>query len=215
MPSLRLYCHRESGHSYKVALALCLMELPFETVAVDLNLPRERRPEDFREAARFGEVPTLLLNGEALCQSNAILDALARRFGKLDGHTIEEQHRVREWLSWEANRLGMSLPHLRFARKFTPYPAQVEAWFVERLQRDLDRLQAQLSAQEFVATEDYPTIADCSCAGYIYFAEQAQVDLAQWPAVAAWRQRLSEQPGFRAPYDVLPEGVAIAAGTRT
>ena len=43
-----LYCNRESGHSYKVALALRLAGIPCEQRPVDLNLPRERRAEDFR-----------------------------------------------------------------------------------------------------------------------------------------------------------------------
>ena len=42
-----LYCHHESGHSYKVALALTLIGIPFEQRPVDLNLPRESAPRGF------------------------------------------------------------------------------------------------------------------------------------------------------------------------
>jgi glutathione S-transferase len=115
-----LYCHRESGHSYKVALALTLIGVPFEQRPVDLNLPREQRPEDFRRASMFGEVPALIdEDGLAVSQSNAILDHLTRRYRALDGNAPAAQTRVREWLSWEANRIAMSLPHLRFSRRFT------------------------------------------------------------------------------------------------
>ena len=110
-----LYINRESGHSYKVALALRLMGIGYEQRPVDLNLPRAQRSEDFREASLFGEVPVFVdEDGLAVCQSNAILDHVARRYGKLDGHTPALRTRVREWLSWEANRIAMSLPHLRF-----------------------------------------------------------------------------------------------------
>ena len=70
-----LYCNRESGHSYKVALALRLMAIPFEQRAVDLNLPRAERDADFRAASLFGEVPVLVdEDGLAVSQSNAILE---------------------------------------------------------------------------------------------------------------------------------------------
>lgn len=102
-----LYCHHESGHSYKVALALSLIGVAFEQRPVDLNLPRAQRDADFVAASLFGEVPVLVFDdGLAVSQSNAILDTIARRYGRLDGRDEREQVRVREWLSWEANRLA-------------------------------------------------------------------------------------------------------------
>ena len=157
-----LYCHHESGHCYKVALALTIMGVAFEQRPVDLNRLRELRSEDFREASLFGEVPVLVFDdGLAVCQSNAILDTLARRYGQLDGRTEAEKVRVREWLSWEGNRMAMSLPHLRFSRSFTPIGPAVEAWFAERLQVDLDTLQSHLYCTDFLIPSG-PTIADMS-----------------------------------------------------
>jgi glutathione S-transferase len=123
MPTPILYVHRESGHSYKVALALRLMGVAFEQRAVDLNLPRAERDADFRAASLHGEVPVLVDDsGLAVSQSNVILDHLARRHGRLDGGSDAERTRVREWLGWEANRLAMSFPHLRYSRCFTRAP---------------------------------------------------------------------------------------------
>ena len=210
-----LYCHRESGHSYKVALALTLMDVPFEQRAVDLSLPREQRPEDFRRASLFGEVPTLVDDeGLAICQSNAILDHLARRHGKLDGSTPAAQTRVREWLAWEANRLAMSFPHLRYSRCFTKADPVLEAWWIARMQADFDRLDQHLRDRAFIVG-DAPTIADVSCSGYLFWTEQADVDLAPWPAILAWLGRIRSQPRWRAPYDLLPASPPILAGTRT
>lgn len=210
-----LYSNRESGHSYKVALALTLMGVPFEQRAVDLNLPRERRPEDFRRASLFGEVPVLVdEDGLAVCQSNAILDHLARRYGKLDGATPAERTRVREWLAWEANRLAMSFPHLRFSRCFTPAGDVLEAYWTARMQADFDRLDLVLRDRDFLLGEA-PTIADCSCCGYLFWTDQAGVDLAPWPALAAWLRRIRSLPGWQAPYDLLIATPPIVTGTRT
>jgi len=210
-----LYCHRESGHSYKVALALTLIGVPFEMRAVDLNLPRAQRSDDFRKATLFGEVPTLVFDdGLAVSQSNAILDTLARRYGKLDGADERERIRVREWLAWEANRLAMSLPHLRFSRQFTSAGSVLESWFSDRMQADLARLSAALESSDFLVGTA-PTIADISCCGYLFWADQAGVDPARWPPVAAWLDRIRALPGWRSPYDLLPADFPIRAGTRT
>ena len=210
-----LYCHRESGHSYKVALALTLIGIPFEQRSVDLNLPRSQRPEDFRRASMFGEVPALIdENGLAVCQSNAILDHLARRHRALDGATPAAQTRVREWLSWEANRLAMSLPHLRFSRTFTPAGEALETYWTVRLNADLDRLDRALREDAFLVG-GAPTIADISCSGYLFWADQADVDLAPWPAVVAWLERIRSLPRWQSPYDLLEDRFPIRPGTRT
>ncbi|HEY2395985.1 MAG TPA: glutathione S-transferase family protein [Rudaea sp.] len=210
-----LYCHHESGHSYKVALALSLIGVPFEQRPVDLNLPRESRPADFRNASLFGEVPVLVFDdGLVVCQSNAILDTLAQHYGKLDGCTTRERVRVREWLSWEANRIAMSFPHLRFSRRFTPAGPALDAWFSERMLADFDRLNLALANNDFLVG-DGPTIADISCCGYLYWADQADVDLSRWPAVVAWLARISAQPGWHSPYDLLQAHHPIRTGTRT
>ena len=214
MPTV-LYCHRESGHSYKVALALTLIGVPFEQRPVDLNLPRKQRPEDFRRASMFGEVPALIdENGLAVCQSNAILDHLARRHRALDGATPAAQTRVREWLSWEANRIAMSLPHLRFSRTFTPAGEALETYWTVRLKADLDRLDRALRDDAFLVG-DAPTIADISCCGYLFWADQAEVDLAPWPAVGAWLERIRSLPRWQSPYDLLEDRFPIRPGTRT
>jgi len=210
-----LYCHRDSGHSYKVALALTLIGVPFEQRPVDLNLPRNQRPEDFRRASMFGEVPALIdENGLAVCQSNAILDHLARRHRALDGATPAAQTRVREWLSWEANRLAMSLPHLRFSRTFTPAGEALETYWTVRLNADLDRLDRALREDAFLVG-GAPTIADISCCGYLFWADQADVDLAPWPAVVAWLERIRSLPRWQSPYDLLEDRFPIRPGTRT
>ncbi len=210
-----LYCNCESGHSYKVALALTLMDVPFEQRAVDLNLPRERRSEEFRRAALFGEVPVLIdEDGLAVCQSNVILDHLARRHRKLDGTTPAEQARVREWLGWEANRLAMSLPHLRFSRRFTRADPILETWWTQRMHADFDRLGLALADRAFLVG-DAATIADISCCGYLFWVDQADVDLAAWPAIEAWLGRLRSLRGWRAPYDLLVASPPIRSGTRT
>jgi len=210
-----LHCHHESGHCYKVALTLTLMGVPFEQRPVDLNRLRELRSADFREASLFGEVPVLVFDdGLAVSQSNAILDTLARRYGQLDGRTDAEKVRVREWLAWEGSRVALSLSHLRFSRSFTAADPVLEAWFAERLKVDLGTLQEHLYCKDFLLPSG-PTIADISACGFMFWADQARVNLDAWPAVQAWLGRIRALPGWKAPYDLLQARHPILTGTRT
>ena len=77
---------------------------------------------------------------------------------------------MRAWLSWEDNRMAMSLPHLRFSRRFSPINPAVEAWFAERMKVDLDTLQNHLYTTDFL-TPSGPTIADMSICGHMLWAE--------------------------------------------
>ena len=210
-----LYCHHESGHCYKAALTMNLMGVAFEQRPVDLNRVRELRRADFRAVARFDEVPVLVFDdGEAVCQSGAILDALAQRYQRLDGRNEGERLRVREWIAWEGYRLGMDLSYLRLSRHFTPLEPAVETWFEARLQQDLDRLDGTLNDSVFLIG-DIPTIADVSACGFLFWAHQAEVDLDRWPAVEAWLLRLRALPGWAAPHDLLEARYPILTGART
>jgi glutathione S-transferase len=201
VPSLVLYGNRESGHSYKVKLALAVLGLAHEYRPVDLVLKRDERPADFREASRFGEVPVLLIDGVPLAQSNAILAYLARTTGRLGGAL--EPHRVDEWLLWEANRIGFSLPNLRFAKVFAPETLpEVVAWLAARVRADLDRLDDELGRHEFLLGAAL-TIADIACCGYMFWPEQAGIDLAAWQNVSRWLAAIRATPGWEHPYRLL------------
>ena len=200
MTTLTLYGNRLSGHSYKVRLALMLADVSHDYVHVDLAVPREQRPEDFRAASRFGEVPVLVADGTALCQSNAILQWLANNFGQLSGeHGSRET--VREWLSWEANRVGLSVPNLRWSRLNRLPQPEVEAWLEQRARADLDTLNAALAGQPFLAGQRL-SIADLSASAYLWWLADAGLDVAGWPQVQAWLERIAQQPGWQHP-DVL------------
>ena len=200
MTTLTLYGNRLSGHSYKVRLALMLADVSHDYVHVDLAVPREQRPEDFRAASRFGEVPVLVADGTALCQSNAILQWLANNFGQLSGeHGSRET--VREWLSWEANRVGLSVPNLRWSRLNRLPQPEVEAWLEQRARTDLDTLNAALAEQPYLAGQRL-SIADLSASAYLWWLADAGLSISDWPQVQAWLERIAQQPGWQHP-DVL------------
>lgn len=200
---LILYGNRESGHSYKVRLMLALTQTPHEYRPVDIQLPREERPAEFREVSRYGEVPVLVDRSQPYVQSNAILLHLAQRTMKFYGRDAVDHDQVREWLFWEANRIGISVPNLRFALRWIPDTRpDVLDWLRARAVADLDRMNAEFAARRFLLGE-MPTVADLSCCGYLYWADQAGIDLAPWPHVRRWLDDIAALPGWQQPYDLM------------
>lgn len=197
-----LYGNRESGHSYKVRLALLLAGLPFDYEEIDLDLARDARPEPFRSLSPFGEVPVLVHAGRAWVQSDAILLHLAEHTGRLGGESPARLAQVREWLFWEANRLGFSLPNLRYGLRWTGLAPDVEAMLRARFDADIARLDAELAAGGPFLLGEAPCVADLALCAYLYWPEQARVAVPA--AVQAWLARIAELPGWRHPDD-LPE----------
>ncbi|MCE3265034.1 MAG: Maleylacetoacetate isomerase/Glutathione S-transferase [Pseudoduganella sp.] len=197
-----LYGSAESGHSYKVRLMLEVAALPYRYEEIDLRIERDARPEPFRSVAKFGEVPLLMHAGQPYIQSNAILLHLAQHTAAFGGETPERLARCREWLFWEANRIGTSLPHLRFGQRFDPqgYPQGVLAWMRQRFDADIARLDEELSDGRAFVLGDAPTVADFALCGYMFWPEQARVSYG--PHVTAWLARISTLPGWRHPYDM-------------
>lgn len=203
--TLKLFGHPESGHSYKVRLFLALGQIEHDYEVVDILVDRNRRPEPFRSLSlpRFGEVPLLVSDGRVLVQSNAILVHLARKrrvFGGDDPVTME---RAREWLFWEANRIGLSLPHLRLARNYYPedFPAGAVEWLQSRYDADSVRLEHEFEDGRPFILGDSLTIADISICSYLFWSNQARVRVPS--NTRAWLARIAALPGWMSPYRLL------------
>jgi glutathione S-transferase len=205
-----LYGSRESGHAYKVALALRLLGIQYEYRDVDLRALRNNRRRDFVQVSPFGEVPVLLDDGLPLAQSNAILIHLARKARRLGGEADLSQ--VTQWLFWEANRIGFSVPNLRHALVFEPgTPADTIDWLRARARSDLERLNDEFAKKAFLLGSNC-TVADIACCAYLFWPDQARLDLSHWPNLITWLSRIRGIPGWAAPYDLWQQDTVIASG---
>jgi glutathione S-transferase len=201
--SVILYGNSGSGHSYKPALFLALAAISYEVRPVNLELPRVERSPDFRAASPYGEVPVLIEDGVALAQSNAILLHLARRHHRFGARDEAGWDLLTQWLFWEANRVGFSVPNLRAVYRFArDTPADVVRWLHARAMDDLGRLEGELQDKAFLLGTA-PTIADIACSAYLFWLDQAGIDVAELPAIGAWLDRIRALPGFRPAEELL------------
>ncbi|MBY0612957.1 MAG: glutathione S-transferase family protein [Beijerinckiaceae bacterium] len=201
--SIFLYGSPLSGHAYKVRLALAVADLPHGYEEIDINSPRGERSDAFQAAARFGQVPTLVVDGESLAQSDAILCWLARHTGRFGGESDGRMQHVLEWLFWEANRLGMCLPQLRWARSYAPheYNDGTLEWLQARYDSDIARLEEELSDGRAFILDETPTVADFSLCGYLFSADEAKVAVP--PHVRRWLANIASLPRWQAPTDLM------------
>jgi glutathione S-transferase len=201
-----LYGHHDSGHAYKVRLFLLLTGMSHRYEWVDISQPRHARPDDFQKASTYGEVPVLVDEGRSWCQSNAILIHLAQKSQRFCGEP-HEWPRVLEWLFWEPNRINFSIPNLRFAHRYVPQPPEVLSYLAARAQADLETLDTHLSQQAFLLSSGF-TIADISCASYLFWAEEARISLMPFPHVQRWLRNIQEQPGWLPAYQALSKSTS-------
>ncbi|EKD61098.1 MAG: hypothetical protein ACD_54C00400G0001 [uncultured bacterium] len=200
-----LYCFGESGNAYKVALALTFAGLEWQPTFVDFFNGGTRTPE-FRALNEMGEVPVLVDGETVLTQSGVILDYISSKTGKLGGRSAAERREVLRWLFWDNHKLSGNAGTARFLANFLPEakrPAGVIPFLQGRLKAAYTVLNDHLANRPWVAGGAM-TIADLSCCGYLYYPEPFGFDRSDWPHIDAWLTRISAQPGWQHPYDLMP-----------
>ncbi len=204
--TIKLYCFGESGNSYKAALALELSGLNWEPVKVDFFKGETRSAEYRQNVNEMGEAPVLIDGDFRTSQSGAIQAYITEKTGKFGGTTQEEKYEVLRWVLWDNHKLSSMAGMTRFLMNFLPEEhrnADVIAFNQGRLKAAYQVLNAHLEGRDWIVG-NAPTNADFSCCGYLYYPEPFGFDRAEWPHIDAWLTRLSEQPGWKHPYDLMP-----------
>jgi glutathione S-transferase len=202
----RLHYFPESGNSYKLALMLTLCGQTFEPIWTDFGSRVTWTPEWRRTVNAMGEIPVLEENGVKLTQTGPILLHLAQKFARFGGADDGQRFEVLRWLFWDNQKLSSYMATYRFLRTFTENTDPAVLAFLRRRVDDfLGILEQHVSARPFVAGDEV-TIVDLSMCAYLSFPpDETGYDLADsHPSVHAWLKRIAAQPGWQAPYDLLP-----------
>lgn len=204
--TIMLHCFGESGNSYKAALALEMSGLEWEPVFVDFFKGVTRTPEFRAEVNEMGEAPVLIDGDFRTSQSGAIQTYVTEKSGKFGGKNREENYDVLRWVLWDNHKLSSMAGLTRFLINFLPEQHRnpdVIAFNQGRLKAAYQVLNDHLNGRAWIVGDDV-TNADLSCCSYLYYPEPFGFDRADWPHIDAWLSRLSEQPGWKHPYDLMP-----------
>jgi len=203
--TISLHCFGESGNSYKAALTLELSGLEWEPVYVDFFNGAARSPE-FRDLNPMGEVPVMVDGDITLSQSGVIQDYISSKSGKLGGRSAAERREILRWMFWDNHKMSSPVGMTRFLVNFLPEdkrPTEVIAFHKERLKAAYKVLDNALANHNWLVG-DTLTIADIACCGYLFYPEPFGFERADWPNIDSWLTRISETPGWKHPYDLMP-----------
>ncbi|MBR9653117.1 glutathione S-transferase family protein [Thalassovita aquimarina] len=211
--TIKLYCFGESGNSYKAALALQLSGLEWEPVFVDFFNGEGRSPEYLQNVNELGEAPAMIDGDLKLSQSGVIQQYVSDKTGKFAGQTQEEKYEVLRWILWDNHKLSSQAGMTRFLMNFLPEdkrPAEVIGFMQGRLKAAYKTLDHHLEGRDWIVGDGI-TNADLSCCGYLYYPEPFGFDRADWPNIDRWLSNISDQPGWKHPYDLMPGSPADRA----
>ncbi|TPE52165.1 glutathione S-transferase family protein [Amaricoccus solimangrovi] len=206
MSEYQLHSFAQSGNAYKVALLLELAGADWEPVWVDFFHGGTKTP-DYLAMNEMGEAPVLVHGDLRLSQSGVILDYLAQRYRDYAPKSEEERREVLRWLLWDNHKFTSYIATLRFLMTLAAPDKRdpaVIAFLDGRARAAMKVLDRHLGARPWIVGERM-TIADFSCAGYVYYAEEYGVDMAgEYPGIERWRNEIAALPGWKHPYDLLP-----------
>ncbi|EHK66542.1 glutathione S-transferase family protein [Achromobacter arsenitoxydans] len=204
---LKFYRYALSGHAHRVELMLSLLEVPHESIDVDLRRREQKLPE-FLALNAFGQVPVIDDNGAVVADSTAILVYLAKRYG---GEAWLPQDpvgaaAVQRWLSVASGPLAAGPASARLVTLFGA-PLDADATLA-RAHALLGVMEGELGRRRFLAG-DAPTIADVACYAYVAHAPEGNVSLAEYPRIRAWLASIENLPRF-VPMASSPVGLLAA-----
>ena len=210
-----LYDNHLSGNGYKPRLLLAHLGRTYERIELDI-LKGETRTPEFLARNRNGRIPVLELeDGMCIAESNAILFYLAEGSRFLPSDRLARSLTM-QWLFFEQYSHE---PFIAVARHWIQHVGMTDAQRT-RLPDKQEGGRAALAVMEGHLREwDWfvggsMTIADIALYAYTHAAEEGGFDLARYPAVGDWLERVAAQPGHVA-MNPAPVGVVGSADIRS
>jgi glutathione S-transferase len=204
---MRLYDYPASCNCYKVRLLLAQLGMPYERVPVDI-FNGETLTDSYAVINPARTTPVLETgDGRRLPESAAILTYLAAGTPMLPDDAFARAE-VFRWLIYEQTDVIPAIGGLRF-RLLTGRLAASDPDAIRRLRLAGDVLRlldGHLRGRDFFVGDRY-TIADIALYGYTHVAHECEFDLAAFPAIRAWLNRVVDQPGH-VPMDWHPAAEA-------
>ncbi|MEN0614259.1 GSH-dependent disulfide bond oxidoreductase [Klebsiella indica] len=184
----------------KITLFLEEAQLAYRLIRVDISKGEQFRPQ-FLAISPNNKIPAIVDHAPAdggaplnLFESGEILLYLAEKTGKLLSGELRERHVTLQWLFWQVGGLG---PMLGQNHHFNHFAPQAVPYAIERYQVETQRLYGvlnrRLGESPWLGGNHY-SIADIACWPWINAHQRQRIDLANFPAVHNWFERIRQRP---------------------
>jgi glutathione S-transferase len=186
---MKIYGDSISGNCLKVKWVADTLGLSYDWIETDILTGQSRTPE-YLAMNPAGQVPAVVLDdGRPLAQSNAIILHLAEGSALIPADTYDRA-RMLEWMFWEQYSHEPYVAVARFQMRYLGKTAgELEPRIVERGKAALQRLEDGLAGSRFLAG-DALSLADVSLVAYTRVADEGGFDLAAYPRIQAWIERV-------------------------
>jgi glutathione S-transferase len=167
--------------------------LNFELEQVNNQEKKTKSGMDYWTVNPKGQVPVLELDsGERLTEGPVIVQYLADQkpaAGLVPAAGTLDRYRVQEWLNFTTSEL-----HKTFGPIFRPTtPEEFKTLSKENLGKRFDWLDKQLAGRQYLMGDKF-TIADAYLFTVLRWAGRINIDLAKWPNVKAYVDRVAARP---------------------
>ena len=191
-----LYNSAVSGNCYKVRLLAAHLGIPLELHELSV-VDRSNRADVLGDLNPARRVPTLVLDdGRPLGESNAILWYL----GDGTAYVPDGRYDRAQVLQWQFFEQYQHEPSIAVVRFLLAYSGEAEK-HADRIREQtangyvaLDAMERHLTGRAFLVGDRY-SVADISLYAYTHVAHEGGFDLAPYPAIRAWLDRVARQDG--------------------
>ena len=193
--AMTVYGDSISGNCLKVKFVAEALGLPYDWVEVSV-LNKETRTPDFLAMNPAGQVPVVrFADNGVLAQSNAIILHLAENSGLIPDDAFERAQ-MYQWMFWEQYSHETAIAVLRFQKFYLKKPdSEIDPGLRPRCLRVLSLMDEHLEARDYFVG-DALSLADIALVAYTRFSHQADIDLKDYSAVAAWVRRVETDLGL-------------------
>lgn len=213
---ITVYGYSPSGNCHKLRMLLGYLCRDYRWVETDSARGASRTPEYLAKNPN-GKVPIIELDdGRVLAESDAILCYLADGTKYFAGDAWQRAQTL-SWMFFEQYSHEPYVAVARFICGWTPAdnPRRTDLPRLrERGHQALAVMEKHLAANAWFSGANYG-IADIALFGYTYCAADGGFDLAAYPAIRGWLDRVRAEPGFVPMPPIAPENAALIAQSTT
>lgn len=170
--------------------------LNFDLERVDLGSKQTQSGRDYAEINPKGQVPALELDsGQVLTEVAAVVQYIADQ--RPDSHLAPppgtpDRYRLQEWLNFISTEI-----HKTFSPLFRPTtPDEYKKIAKENLANRFGYLDRQLAGKAYLMGDQF-TVADGYCFTVVGWAKPVGIDIAQWPNLKAYMDRVGARPAVQ------------------
>jgi glutathione S-transferase len=188
-----------SGNCYKVRLTAARVGVPLERREYDIMKGETRTPEFLAKVNGNGRIPVLQDGDRFLAESNAACFYVAEGSPLIPPDRFERADML-HWMFWEQYNHEPNIATLRFwigwvgIDRLTDLPRSQMPVKRKLGNEALQLMDSHLKGREWFVG-DALSLADICLFAYTHVADEADFDLALYPNVIEWMERIMTQPG--------------------